>query len=117
MTIRMSLSGANRKTSTVEMRELLNDTERRRLLQQLSAKRGVCSAYFSADEPRRLTFEYDADLVSALAIFDFLQSCALHVQFSLRPERPRTTTSPLTPPSALVGAALRPTADRPVIRT
>ena len=96
MTVRMSLLGANRKTSTVEMRELLNATERRRLLEQLSAKRGVCSAYFSADEPQRLSVEYDADLVSALGIMDFFESCALHAQLSLRPERPLMTPPPAT---------------------
>jgi len=83
----MSLLGANRKTSTVEMRELLNATERSRLLAQLGAKRGVCSAFFSADEPRRLTVEYDADVVSALGILEFFESCALHAQLSLRHER------------------------------
>ena len=90
MTIRTSLSGANRKTSTVQMRELLNSTERRRLLVQLRAKRGVSSAYFTAGEPRRLTVEYDADRVSALGLLDFFESCALHAHFSLRHERPST---------------------------
>ena len=84
MTVRMSLLGANRKTSTVEMRELLNATERRRLLEQLSAKRGVCGAYFSANEPQRLSIEYDADVVSALGILEFLESCSLRAQLSLR---------------------------------
>lgn len=87
MPARMSLSGANRKTSTVELRELLNATERKRLLEQLGAKRGVCSAFFSADDPRRLSIDYDADVVSALGLLDFFESCALHAQWSLRQER------------------------------
>ena len=87
MTVRMSLSGANRKTSIVEVRELLNATERRRLLEHLAAKRGVCGAQFSAEEPQRLSVEYDADVVSALGLLDFFERSALHVQVSLRHER------------------------------
>ena len=104
---RMSLLGANRKISTVEVRELLNATERSRLLEQLNAKRGVCGAFFSADEPRRLSVEYDADVVSALGILDFFESCALHAQLSLRPER----RGPMAvPPAPLLDSVLRPSA-------
>ncbi|MEO8465692.1 MAG: hypothetical protein ABI640_10160 [Gammaproteobacteria bacterium] len=110
MTIRMSLSGANRKTATVEIRELLNVTERSRLLKQLAAKRGVRSAYFSAEEPRRISVEYDADLVSTLGILDFFESCALHAQLSLRRER-------LTARTALIDAVLLPAENRPAMRT
>src|SRR6185503_16712839 len=106
MPLRMSLLGANRKTSTVEMRELLNATERSRLLAQLGAKRGVYSAFFSADEPRRLSVEYDADVVSPLGILEFFESCALHAQLSLRHER----RGPMpVPPTELVDT-LRSTA-------
>ena len=104
---RMSLLGANRKTSTVEMRELLNATERSRLLTQLGAKRGVYGAFFSAEEPRRLSVEYDADVVSVLGILEFFESCALHTQLTLRQDR----RGPMAvPPTALADAALRPTA-------
>ncbi len=88
MTIRISLSGANLKTSTVEVREVLNMTERMRLLEQLAAKRGVCSASFSASEPQRLSVEYDADVVSTLGILDFFETCALHAQVLPRRKRP-----------------------------
>ncbi len=115
MTPRVSLSGANRKTSTVDIRELLNATERRRLLEQLSAKRGVCNAYFSVIEPRRLSVEYDADLVSALGILDFFESCALHAQVSLRHERSVATPSSAAP-ATLVDAVLLPATDRPLLR-
>jgi len=106
MTLRISLLGANRKTSTVEIRELLNPTERKRLLEQLRAKRGVCSALFSVDEPRRLRVEYDADVVSALGLLDFFESCALHAQLSLRPER----RGPLPVSPSALADGLRPTA-------
>jgi hypothetical protein len=112
---RVSLSGANRKTSTVDIRELLNATERRRLLEQLSAKRGVCKAYFSDIEPPRLSVEYDADLVSALGILDFFESSALHAQLLLRHKRPLATPSPPAP-ATLVDAVLRPTTDLPLTR-
>ncbi len=116
MTLRMSLSGANRKTSTLELRELLNTTERSRLLEQLGAKRGVCSAYFSAGEPQRLSVEYDADLVSALGILEFLESCALRPQLSLR-RGPLPAAPPVLVDSALVDAAFRPAPDRTATRT
>jgi len=96
MTVRMSLSGANLKTSIVEVRELLNATERRRLLEQLAAKRGVCGAQFSTDEPRRVSVEYDADVVSALGILDFFERSALHAQLSVRRERPLFALPPVT---------------------
>lgn len=74
----------NWKTSTVELRELLNGTERGRLLDHLSAKRGVRGAGFSARDPRRLRFDYDADLVSVLGILVFLENCALHARLTPR---------------------------------
>jgi hypothetical protein len=95
----------------VEVRELLNVTERCRLLEQLAAKRGVYSAYFSASEPRRVTVEYDADVVSAWGLLDFFESCALHAQFSLRRE-----PAPV-PRSTVMDAVLRSAKDRPALRT
>jgi len=101
MTVRISLSGANRKTSIVEVREPLNATERTRLLVQLAAKRGVCSARFTVDDPQRLRIEYDADVVSALGILDFFETYALHARVLLRQERTLTSPLPATVYTAL----------------
>jgi hypothetical protein len=80
MNPRTALLTQNLKTSTVMLRELLNESEQSRVAQQLSAKQGVRTAHFSTNEPRCVKVEYDADRVSVLGILTFFEGCALHAR-------------------------------------
>ena len=80
MNLRTPSPTQNLRTSTVMLRELLNESEQSRVTKHLSAKQGVCTARFSSSEPRCLSIDYDADFVSVRGLLSFFESSALHAR-------------------------------------
>jgi hypothetical protein len=68
----------NMKLSELEVREDLNFLEREWVIGRLVSKAGVQEALSRPDDPRKLVVEYDADLVNASDLLEFLQMCGLH---------------------------------------
>jgi hypothetical protein len=67
----------NLKTSELELREPLNDSERDWLVGCLTSRRGIRDALCDGEHACRLLVEYDANFVNVAELLDFLYLCGI----------------------------------------